>query len=151
MADRRTEVHTALADVHDEILRLMDGLSAAQMAGATANPGWSGHDTLAHLSSIEVRERAQARSALEGTPYAPAEDVDTYNARMIEERRAWSADQIRAEFLRERDSTLALLDGLQDPQFDLFLDHPRRGRMTVEQIFRHMTDHMRSHVAEMLG
>lgn len=149
MADRRSQLHAALAEAHDEILRLVDGLTAAQLAGATANPGWSGKDTLAHLSSIEGRERAQALCALEGRTYTPAEDIDTFNAHMVEERRAWSTDKIRAEFIQERDNTLKLVDGLRDDdQLDLAMDHPRRGRMTVEQIIGHMTEHMRGHAAE---
>ncbi len=148
MADRVSQLHIALAEVHDEILRLVDGLSATQLEGATANPGWSGKDTLAHLSSIEDRERAQALCALEGRTYTPAEDIDTFNARMVAERRSWTTDQIRAEFIEERDDTLKLLDGLRDEQLDLAMDHPRRGHMTVEQILGHMTEHMRSHAVE---
>lgn len=148
MAERVSQLHTALADVHDEILRLMDQLTTTQLEGATANPAWSGKDTLAHLASIEVRERAQALCALEGRNYTPSEDVDTYNARMVAERGSWPTEQIRAEFIQERDHTLALVNGLRDDQLDLAMDHPRRGHMTVEQILGHITEHMRGHVAE---
>lgn len=148
MADRRSELHAALAEAHDEILRLVDRLTSDQLLGATANPGWSGKDTLAHLSTIEERERAQARCAIDSTPWSATEDIDTYNARMVEERRTWTTDQIRSEFIRERDDTLKLVDGLREDQLDLAFDHPRRGRRTVLEILGHMTEHMRGHAAE---
>src|SRR5436309_4147065 len=122
MATRVSDLHTALANVHDEILHLMDQLTASQLASPTANPAWNGKDTLAHLASIEVRERAQAICALEGRDYAAAEDVDTYNARMIAERSSWPADKIRAEFIQERNETLKLVDSMQDDQLDLAMN-----------------------------
>src|SRR5437867_3221953 len=103
MADRRTELRTLLAQAHEDILKVVDGLGPAQMEGATANPGWNGKDTLAHLATIEQRERAQVECALKRAAWAPGEDVDTFNARMVEERRSWPSDRIRAEFIQERD------------------------------------------------
>ncbi len=55
---------------------------------------------------------------------------------------------MRAELDRSRDETLALFDSVADDQLDRFIDHPRRGRLSILDLCVHAADHIRSHAAE---
>ena len=149
MADRRTELREEMTTAHDELLTNLDAFDATDWQQTTYE-GWTRKDTFAHLASIQARQRAQVQCAVDGTPWNP-EDVNTYNARKVEERKAWTTEQVRAEYEREQSSTLALLNQLQDPDLDRTFQHPTRGAVTIESVFRQVATHTRNHANDIMA
>ena len=103
--------------------------------------GWSKKDVIAHLTSVENRQRAQMNCALHGTPWN-AEDIEVFNAREVHERRAWSMEQLRQELEHESTELQSLIRSMSDADFDKPFDHPRRGRVTVEDLVRTIPRHV---------
>ena len=88
--------------------------------------------------------------ALDGSPWNP-EDVNAYNARKVEERKAWSADQVRDEYEREQASTVGLLDKIRDDDLQRTFQHPTRGPLTIESVFLQVANHTRNHAADIMA
>ena len=149
MADRRAELRQEMTAAHDELLNSLDSLNEEDWEQATYE-GWTRKDTFAHLASIQSRQRARIQSALDATPWN-AEDVNTYNARKIEERKAWTTEQVRDEYEREQTETLALLDRLSDEDLQRTYQHEVRGPMTVESVFVQVATHTRNHAADIMA
>jgi uncharacterized protein (TIGR03083 family) len=148
MADRQAELRAAIAEAHGELLRAFDTLDPADLAKPTPNEGWTVRDNFAHLATIEGRQRAQIRCAVDGTPYAAGEDVDSFNARMVEERRGWTVQQLRADLQREHAATEAVVGSLGGGDLERTFEHPRRGQMTVEAVLNQVCNHLRTHLAD---
>ncbi|HVP04095.1 MAG TPA: maleylpyruvate isomerase N-terminal domain-containing protein [Dehalococcoidia bacterium] len=96
------ELHFApeIEEYMRQLVRSQDGLlraiySVADDAWAQesqADPGWTYHDIVAHLSSNEARRRTRLLSALgEAKPeqLAAINDVDEWNSAAVAERREW--------------------------------------------------------------
>ena len=147
MADLQAQLRAEVLGAHRDLAELLDGISPAEWERPTPNEGWRVKDTLAHLCTIEQRLRGQIECILQGTPF-PTEDIDSFNARMVAERRDRTVAQLRGELDREQAATLALLDGLVEADFAKFADHPRRGRIDPERVFRNIPDHIRRHTED---
>jgi uncharacterized damage-inducible protein DinB len=146
MADRRAELRDEVIAAHGELLRMVDSLSADEWKRMTYE-GWTSKDTFSHLATIQERQRAQVQCALDNTPWNP-EDVNTYNARKVDERKGWSNEQVRGEFEKEQAATLALLDRLREEDLQRTFQHPTRGAVTVESIFLQVATHTRNHARD---
>jgi DinB superfamily len=149
MADRRAELREDMTAAHDELLKNLDSLNTDDWKQATYE-GWDRKDTFAHLASIQARQRARIQSALDGTPWN-AEDVNTYNARKVEERKDWTTDQVRDEYEREQAATLALLGRMSDADLQRTYQHEVRGPMTVESVFVQVATHTRNHANDIMA
>jgi hypothetical protein len=110
--------------------------------------GWSKKDLIAHLTSIESRQRDQVSCALCGTPWL-AEDIDTFNAREVEQRRGWSMEQLRQELEDDSTQLQALIRSMNEADLDRPFDHPRRGRVTVEELVRVIPGHVGRHLEDL--
>ncbi len=148
MADRRSEARNGFESAHRELCQLVDAMSAEEMQRESSNPGWSARDLMAHLATIDERLRAQMQAALDSQPYESLEDVNTFNERMVAERRNWSLDKVRSELDQQRNATLALFDSANDSQLDNAIMHPRRGRLTLLDLAKHAGEHIRTHSSE---
>lgn len=144
----QTELRAAILQAHQGLLKTLDGMSAGELARRTPNEGWTGHDNFAHLATIERRQRDQIECAVQGKPYEVQEDIDTYNARMVEERRNWTVAQLRDELQREQATTLALIDSLRPDDLGRTFQHPRRGPMTVERVLDNICGHLQTHLQD---
>lgn len=151
MATREAELRAAFLEAYEELCHALDAVSDGELARGTANEGWTARDTLSHLSTIQPRYRVQLRCALDGTPFNASEDIDTYNNRMVAERRGWNAAQLRAEIEREYAETLALIDGLRPGDLARTFEHPRRGTMSVEAILAGIPQHLNSHLQDVVA
>jgi hypothetical protein len=67
----------------------------------------------------------------------------------VEQRRAWSLDQLQDELAHEADASRRLLDSLSESDMDRTFEHPRRGRITVAEIWLTLGRHVRSHLADL--
>jgi uncharacterized protein (TIGR03083 family) len=150
MTDLQAELRAEILAAHGDLVGVLDGLSPAEWERPTPNEGWSVKDTLAHLCTIEQRLRGQIDCILTGVPF-PTEDIDSFNARMVAARRGRTIAQLRGELEQERATTLALLDRLSPADFEKSAEHPRRGRMDPERVFRNIPDHMHRHTEDILA
>ncbi len=106
----------------DEMIRKIDAAWADFMASQPGMsdeellvPGvtgeWSARDILAHVAVWDTYARNALPGILEtGRPAASTEDTDTYNARMTEEKRGLSLEEVRTEL---EESHQRLLDYLR--------------------------------------
>jgi uncharacterized protein (TIGR03083 family) len=144
MAGPREQIRTAILTAHQELLDALDAMTPEEMLLPSPNEGWTAKDTLAHLSSIEARQRSQVRSVLDGQPF-PGGDVNDYNAHEVAQRRERTLPELRAELERESAATIALLDSLSEDELSREFDHPRRGRIPVSGILQTIPNHVRNH------
>ena len=149
MADRRAELREDMTAAHDELLKMLDSLDTDGWKQSTYE-GWDRKDTFAHLASIQARQRARIQSALDATPWS-AEDVNTYNARKVEERKGWTTEQVRDEYEREQSATLGLLEKMSDADLQRTYQHEVRGPMTVESVFVQVATHTRNHANDIMA
>ena len=108
MADRRAELRENVVQAHRELEETLDTLQGSDWDRLSPNEGWTAKDTLAHLSSIEARQRTQVRAILEGGAY-PTNPVDEYNATEVAKRQGQAVQELRAELTREHQATEDLL------------------------------------------
>ena len=149
MTDRKQQILDDLKAARAEVLELVGRMSPAQLDLTTANEGWSVKDTLAHLSSIEVRVRSLLQHALEGRAWpADAVDLHTFNARCVAERRSWPAEAIVDELRQTGRESDAAIDRLAPDDLDRQWDHPTRGTLTIDDIARILPRHLREHAKE---
>src|SRR4051812_542364 len=105
MPDRKTTIRADLDAAYQALSTTAAGLSEADWQQASPNEGWRRQDILAHLSSIQARQRNILECAF-GRAAWPTETVHEYNARMLEERRSWTVQQLRDELQRELATSL---------------------------------------------
>jgi len=147
VADRRAELRENVVQAHQALTETLDTLQGGDWERLSPNEGWTAKDTLAHLSSIEARQRTQVRAILEGGTY-PTNPVDEYNAAEVAKRQGQSVQELRAELTREHQATVELLDQLQETDLDRYFDHPTRGRVTIESIYQTVNRHTRTHTQD---
>ncbi|HZT06209.1 MAG TPA: DinB family protein [Chloroflexota bacterium] len=148
MATKKDVAVQAVAQTYADLDRTLDALTETELLRASSNEGWSGKDTLAHLSTIEERTQGQIRCALEGGSWNPPEVIDAYNARQVAARRGWSVKQLRDELRDQHEATLSLLRTASESDFDKAFDHPRWGRTTLEALCTHIAQHVGMHASE---
>jgi uncharacterized protein (TIGR03083 family) len=147
MAGSREELRASIVAAYQDLQSALDSMNPEDMLRLSPNEGWTAKDTLAHLCTIEVRQRGQVKTVLGGGTF-PADPVDEYNDRMVSERRDRTIEELRAELEREHTSTLALLDSLSDADLEREFDHPRRGHIKLEGIWETIPRHTRTHAAD---
>ena len=147
MTGVKDELRANLVEAHQELVALLDSMTPAEMDRLSPNEGWTAKDTLAHLSTIEIRMRGQVQTVLAGLPF-PRDNVNDFNEAQVAERKDWTVGQLRDELEREHGLTLALLEGLSEEALAREFDHPRRGRIPLAGIFPIIPNHMRTHSAD---
>jgi uncharacterized protein (TIGR03083 family) len=147
MTDRRAELRATLVEANDALQTALASLTAAEWLSPSPNDGWSAKDTLAHLTSIEARQRVQILAIL-GQGSFPVDDVNVFNERMVAERRSWTVEQLLDELSTGRAETLAILDRIGDEDVDRYFDHPRRGRLSIAYVYEHMAEHTTTHAED---
>ena len=144
---RRGAIQSSLDEAHAALRRTVDGLSGPE-APMPGYDGWSKKDLVAHLTSIETRIRDQVHCAVQAVPWTP-EDIDVFNTRQVTARRDWTLDQLRRELEDEAAASRSLLGSLSEDDLQLPFDHPRRGRITVAELWAIIPRHMHAHVADL--
>src|SRR4051794_9489473 len=110
MADVKQQILDDVKAARAEVIGLIERMGPGQIDRPSGNEGWSVKDTLAHLSSIEMRIRSLIEHALAGRAWASdALDLDTYNDRCVSERRSWTAEAIVDELRQSGLETEAVI------------------------------------------
>jgi catechol 2,3-dioxygenase-like lactoylglutathione lyase family enzyme len=144
---RRAAIQTALDQAHARLNSTMNAVTSPD-APLTGYDGWSKKDLVAHLTSIEGRIREQVRCAIQGTTWQ-VEDIDAFNARQVSARRDWTMDQLQRELDEEASASRALLTSLGEADLQRPFDHPRRGRITVEELWATISRHLQQHLNDL--
>jgi catechol 2,3-dioxygenase-like lactoylglutathione lyase family enzyme len=146
---RRAAIETTLDQAHARLNSTMSALTTPD-APLTGYEGWSKKDLVAHLTSIEGRIREQIRCAIQGMTWQ-AEDINAFNARQVAARRNWTIDQLQRELEQEAATSRALLTSLDEADLQRPFDHPRRGRITVEELWATIPRHLQQHLNDLEG
>jgi hypothetical protein len=96
----------------DTFLRALYSVADDAWEERALNDGWTYHDVAVHISSNEVRLQTRLRSALgeaSAEELAAVNEIETWNAKRVEERREWSVRQVADEFQAGRAGTLEVL------------------------------------------
>jgi uncharacterized protein (TIGR03083 family) len=95
---------------------------------ATALPGWDVQDVVAHLGSLEAMFLGRDEPAHEpATTEHVRNPLGQLNERMVDRRRAWSGDEVLAEFRETTRLRLAQLSGLDEAGLAEEVPSPRGG------------------------
>ncbi|MFQ6015192.1 MAG: DinB family protein, partial [Anaerolineae bacterium] len=126
-----------------------EGLSEEGWGRVTASDPWTVRDTLAHLVGGEVSQQGLIRRWLEGhTQLDPRFDLDYWNRRQLEKRKGRTPEQLLADLKAARQTTLQMLNELDEAALDTPGEHPFFGETTVEGVFKAVYRHDRMHSTE---
>jgi hypothetical protein len=133
----------ALAETPGRIRALVDAIGPAGLSKSYAPGRWSGRQLLVHLAQVELAFGVRARMALTAERYVVQPfDQDLWMARepIVEPGVAMAAYQ------GLRDVNLALFRTLTADERLRPLEHPERGRMTLEEIPAMLAGHELHHL-----
>jgi hypothetical protein len=138
------------------LLAVLDGISeeAAEHRppdNVHGEEGWSIKEQLAHLAEMETSYRAWVQRAVQRT--GPDTEVSSGRdpvAYRLEDAERHTVLEHRAELERQRERTLAALNGLSLDEFDR-TTHTGFGELSVLQLMRSFYRHDRMHQAQMQG
>jgi len=150
MPNRQELVTKRLQDEGAKTAAFFRALSEANFAQQvyTTGPTWRVRDLLAHFVSAENTFREYGLQILAGGPGAPEDFViDEFNLIQVAALRDASTAGLIAQFEAARAATVAMIQGMQDSDFDRVGRHPWFGRVPLENmsklIYRHTMLHER--------
>lgn len=154
----REQVVELTAKMAEERARLVDAvrsLTSEELyripVDAEGEEQWTALEQLAHLWEMERAYVAWVRRALaEDNPDLSGVTGEPV-AIPIEKANASTVADLLEALARERESTLALIEGLPLDAFDRTATSPAFGTLTVLQWLRSFYRHDRQHAAQMLG
>jgi uncharacterized damage-inducible protein DinB len=118
----------------------------------SAYPGWTYREILAHIASNDLRAHTGLRALLgqrDEARLAALRDIDSWNARSIEERRGRSVRALVDEMLALRHETLRLLSQL-GPEHASAILATARGEMPVLDYIDRVGVHEAGHAGQLV-
>ena len=109
------------------LLDTIEGLTETDMATLPVAGDWTIKDILAHVSGWAAWDLAGVEGVQAGKPpdFSAIQEVDTFNARLVAERREWTLGRILAEMADAHAALQELLASMPDK--DVFRAGPFRG------------------------
>jgi uncharacterized protein (TIGR03083 family) len=149
VSDLRAALREDLATAHRELRALLDTVRGDEWDLPTPNEGWTVKDTLAHLCTGESGNLLIARRVLNGEA-TPVEgfDLNRWNQRQVEKRRAKTPEELWQELDAARAETLAFLETLTEEHLQLQGYRPTGDATTLEGVIRQIARHERMHTAD---
>jgi len=116
-----------LAEARAALLAAIGGLAEADMTALPVAGEWTIKDILAHVSGWAAWDLAGVKGVLAGQhpDFSAIQDVDTFNARLVAERREWTLGRILAEMADAHAALQGLLASIPDE--DVFRVGPFQG------------------------
>src|SRR5687767_12904128 len=116
----KTVLLAALEATRDEVVTGLEGLD---LSTGVYERGWDGRQLPAHLASMEwtyprLLELPPASDEDAARQRDTSETVDDYNRKQIERRNDASTEELVAEFLRNREQTIAAVAAHPDDEFE---------------------------------
>lgn len=129
------------------LAELMSGATDAELRERPQPDKWSVVEIIAHLAEDELVTSWRYRQMLEndGVPMAGF-DQDLW-AR-AGHYGSWAPQDALAMFRLLREANLRLLDGLPPEDWQRHGIHAERGKITIQDLARHMAGHDRNHLAQ---
>ena len=130
-----------------DLASLIAGKSEYTLRRAPAPGKWSVVAIIAHMAEDELTSSWRYRQMLENPGVALAGfDQDEWARRG--KYGEWDLRDALEMFRMLRDANIRLLAGLTDDEWSRWGTHAERGRITVEDLARHMTGHDERHMAQ---
>ena len=105
---------------------------------------WRVRDIIGHLG-VWNREAARSLDAYaQGSEYnciSGRAEYDEYNGPAADERRAWTLQQVWAEYEASHDQLKAIIEAMPADQWDREMLYPWSERGTIEQLIKRMMKH----------
>ena len=116
---RNQEIVDVLEEVWRSLADATEGLDAKEWATPTPCPGWDVKDNLSHLIGIERSIEGETPPEIElATTDHLRNPIGELNELWVEDRRARSGDEVRAEFIEVTGRRIATLRATSDEGFD---------------------------------
>ena len=126
-------------------MSLVGGVSTARMRRDPPDGGWSPATVLAHLADAELVYAFRLRMVIAGArPFLSSYDEEAW-ARRFAALEPDPKDSL-ARWRTVRDSTLRILDSLDEDEWKLSGLHAEFGELTVARIAGRMANHDRDHL-----
>jgi hypothetical protein len=153
------QIDDLLTKMRDERAALVAAASALAEDAAEYRPpdrdgeaGWSAKEQFAHLAEMEVTYRAWVKRALrEERPDLASGTQRDPVAYPLERAHEATVSEHLEEMARQRERTLALIEGLTPAEYDRTASQPNFGELTVLQWLRSYYRHDRMHAAQIEG
>jgi hypothetical protein len=148
MADRKENLLKRLTEEGQKTLTFFGGLNTAQLGQQVYGDGpqWHVSDILAHLALAESLFAHYNREVLNGGLGAPEDfNINGFNAEHTPDGRAATAAESLAKFQAARAQTIALVEQMQDSDFERRAYHPYLGHTSLEQILKVLYRHTMLH------
>ncbi len=135
-----------LRESWDGIKRLVDSLPEREMTDAPVVEGWTVKDLLGHMAfwaekaAEDLKLLAADRFAEIETPGGD-EQVDAWNARESERRKALSLAQVREEWVRSHEAASAAFEAVAADKLDINVKGWTMGHRFAEDTYRHYDEH----------
>jgi hypothetical protein len=123
----KQDVLDHLAGAQAALLGAIEGLTEAEMTSMPVAGEWTIRDVLAHVSGWAAWDLAGVEGALVGQhpDFSAIQEVDTFNARLVAERREWTLGRILAEMADAHAGLEGFLASMPDE--DVFRVGPFQG------------------------
>lgn len=130
-----------------KLARLIDGVPGRQLAARPSAEKWSIVEILAHLAEDEMATSWRYRQMIEHEgERLPGFDQDRWA--QLGNYRTWSASEAVELFRLLREANLRMLASLLPEEWEHSGEHAERGRLTVEDLARHMAAHDINHLKQ---
>jgi len=149
-------VEAAVDDLHvahRELLGAADSVADEAWDEPSPDPGWTYRDVLAHVASNELRAQARLRSVFGQADEAELKainDIDGWNQRAVEERRARSVRELVDELAARRQETLRLLSGFRPEHLSTPITLADGSTCNVLEYIDMFTHHVSEHAAQLI-
>jgi uncharacterized damage-inducible protein DinB len=137
---KKSEIEERVRASHEELTNALEGLSEEEGTLKGLNPQWSIKDALSHINAWEI-EGARILREIQAGDWKPErlnrQLIDDFNARAVEERKARSFAEVRAEFDRAHSDMEQVIASLPEE-----IDEKSPAYKFIEGVtFRHHAHH----------
>jgi uncharacterized protein (TIGR03083 family) len=142
----------ALHIAHRDLLRAVDSVADDTWDEPSSDAGWTYRNILAHVVSNELRVHARLRSVFGQADEAELKainDIDGWNQREVETRRARSVRELMDELTSHRRETLRLLGAFRPEHLSTpitMADGSTRSVLEYSEMFSH---HVSEHAVQL--
>jgi uncharacterized damage-inducible protein DinB len=131
----------------DETLRLLSGLSEADLAREEPDTGWTVRQHLCHIASAELGEAFVIRMAAQGElVHMTREDRDEFNEAEVEKCADWPLDRLKSELEDARANLREVFVELTEEDLDRPIRWPDWPARTIRTTIPYMLEHEDSHL-----
>ena len=150
----KAELLAALEASRDEVVGGLDGLD---LSSGVYEGGWNGRQLLAHIASMEwtyprILELPEATDEEAAQPRDTSVTVDDYNRRQVERRADVPVEDLIAEFVRNRATTIEAVAAHPEGEFERRVRSAGGTAGTLADVLWFVAvDHVRGHLADLRG